>query len=172
MGKIRAVMRGGDPTATNFYDLHQYTSNGRLSGYDGPLDLSRIVSNKPIQYFTGSKPGVIPTPRYRVGDQVTISCVYTSSLSMVQLTPLRKQGRITKIVAGAANPYLLDDGQLGWVNDRAITGAVTQARRYTVKQGDTLSDIGQRLGIKWQTLAEKNQLTNPNLIYPGQELMY
>lgn len=33
---------GSNPTATNNYNLHQYTSNGQLSGYNGPLDLSRI----------------------------------------------------------------------------------------------------------------------------------
>lgn len=34
-------------------DIHQYTSNGRLDGYDGPLDLNRIISDKALSYFTG-----------------------------------------------------------------------------------------------------------------------
>lgn len=35
-------------------DIHQFTSVGRLNGYNGNLDLNRIISNKPLSYFTGS----------------------------------------------------------------------------------------------------------------------
>lgn len=34
-------------------DLHQYTSKGRLPGYSGDIDLSVIVSGKPLSFFTG-----------------------------------------------------------------------------------------------------------------------
>ncbi len=36
-------------------DIHQYTDRGRLKGYDGFLDLNRIVSDKPLAYFTARK---------------------------------------------------------------------------------------------------------------------
>jgi len=42
---------------------------------------------------------------------------------------------------------------------------------YTVKSGDTLSAIGQRLGIDWHTL-KGYRSGNPNLIYPGEVLSY
>lgn len=35
-------------------DLHQYTDRGRLRGYNGYLDLNRIVSNRTLTYFTSS----------------------------------------------------------------------------------------------------------------------
>lgn len=41
---------GTNPTATGDYDLHQYTSKGRLPGYQGPLDLSRLASHKPATF--------------------------------------------------------------------------------------------------------------------------
>lgn len=41
---------GADPTASKNYDLHQYTSNGRLPGYNGALDLNRL-NGKPFDYF-------------------------------------------------------------------------------------------------------------------------
>lgn len=44
------------------------------------------------------------------------------------------------------------------------------ARTYTVQSGDTLSGIAAKYGTTWQTLAAKNGLANPNLIYPGQLL--
>ncbi|PLS36782.1 glycoside hydrolase [Carnobacterium maltaromaticum] len=34
-------------------DLHQYTSVGSLLGYNGHLDLNRIVGNRPLSWFTG-----------------------------------------------------------------------------------------------------------------------
>lgn len=34
-------------------DIHQYTSLGRLDGYSGNLDFNRIISDKPLSYFTG-----------------------------------------------------------------------------------------------------------------------
>src|SRR5690606_26061342 len=41
---------------------------------------------------------------------------------------------------------------------------------YTVRRGDTLSGIAQRHGTNWQTLQRLNNISNPNLIYPGQVL--
>lgn len=34
-------------------DIHQYTSKGKLEGYNGDLDLNRIISDKPLPFFTG-----------------------------------------------------------------------------------------------------------------------
>ena len=41
---------------------------------------------------------------------------------------------------------------------------------YTVVSGDTLSDIASRFGTTYQSIAERNGIENPNLIYPGQVL--
>lgn len=45
-----------------------------------------------------------------------------------------------------------------------------QRRTYTVQADDTLSGIAAHFGTSWQTLAQRNHLSNPNLIYPGQTL--
>lgn len=42
-------------------------------------------------------------------------------------------------------------------------------RTYTVKRGDTLSEIGQKFGVNWREIAKLNKLDNPDLIFPGQE---
>lgn len=64
---------------------------------------------------------VQPEPlKYKVGDYVEINGVYVSSTSTEKLTPLIDHGTITLIVDGAPNPYLLDDGNIGWVNDSCI----------------------------------------------------
>lgn len=41
---------------------------------------------------------------------------------------------------------------------------------YTVKRGDTLSAIGARFGVDWRRIASINEISNPNLITPGQVL--
>ena len=48
-----------------------------------------------------------------------------------------------------------------------------QAKLYIVKSGDTLWDISQSLlgnALQYRVIAEKNNLANPDLIYPGQKL--
>jgi hypothetical protein len=49
------------------------------------------------------------------------------------------------------------------------------AHKYTVQSGDTLSGIGENIGLKWQTLYSENEQvvgSNPDLIFPGQVLSY
>ena len=44
---------------------------------------------------------------------------------------------------------------------------------YTVQKGDSLWAIAQKnygSGAKYKEIAEKNGISNPNLIYPGQVL--
>lgn len=42
---------------------------------------------------------------------------------------------------------------------------------YTVRPGDTLSAIGARFGVSYQSIASANGINNPNLIYAGQRLV-
>ena len=46
----------------------------------------------------------------------------------------------------------------------------TSGRTYTVMQGDTLSTIAPRFNTTVQAIMVANNITNPNLIYPGQVL--
>lgn len=43
---------------------------------------------------------------------------------------------------------------------------------YTVEAGDNLTKIGEKYGLTWQQIfeANKDQISNPDLIHPGQEL--
>ena len=50
------------------------------------------------------------------------------------------------------------------------TRAATSEQYHIVARGETLSRISQFYGINWRDLADYNNLTNPNLIYPGQKL--
>lgn len=50
------------------------------------------------------------------------------------------------------------------------TGTASAAGDYTVKKGDTLSEIAQRYNTDWHRLAKINGLRNPDLILVGQQL--
>jgi surface antigen len=41
---------------------------------------------------------------------------------------------------------------------------------YTIKSGDTLGKIATAHGTSWQTLAQNNQISNPNLIYANHQI--
>jgi lysozyme len=41
---------------------------------------------------------------------------------------------------------------------------------YVVQPGDTLSGIGEKLGVDWHQIAAANGINDPNVIYPGQVL--
>lgn len=46
--------------------------------------------------------------------------------------------------------------------------AAEEYRTYTVKSGDTLSEIAASYGVDWHEMARLNNLENPDLIFPGQ----
>ena len=58
---------------------------------------------------------------------------------------------------------------------RGLRGPPSGPATYTVRAGDTLSGIAQRLGLSgWQALYDANRATigsNPNVIKPGQVLV-
>ena len=69
-----------------------------------------------------TEPTPVPTITYNVGDLVTINGVYVSSTSTNKLVPAITKGRITRVLSGTRNPYLLENGNIGWVNDGCIIG--------------------------------------------------
>ncbi|MCQ4960909.1 LysM peptidoglycan-binding domain-containing protein, partial [Enterococcus avium] len=66
---------------------------------------------------------------------------------------------------GLANPNYIYIGQ-----QLKVSGTASISRIYTVNYGETLSDIAAKLGTTYQALAQKNGISNPNLIYLGQQL--
>ena len=64
-------------------------------------------------------------------------------MSTKRLNPAVKSGTITKIVNGANNPYLLNNGNIGWVNDGCIVGGGS-----TPAPAPTGFSKGQRVTLK------------------------
>ncbi|WP_343842237.1 LysM domain-containing protein, partial [Faecalicatena contorta] len=70
----------------------------------------------------------------------------------------------TVYMNGISNPDLIYSGQ-----ELKINGTADPAvKMYTVKSGDTLSEIAARYNTTYQKLAQINGIGNPDLIHPGQ----
>lgn len=94
------------------------TSGNRF--YNGVKNLKWTYHGK-LNYIDYSKENDSnQTLKYKVGDVVNINGVYVSSTSTEKLKPKITKGTITKVINGARNPYLLDNGNIGWVNDECI----------------------------------------------------
>ncbi len=90
----------------------------------GPYLSSKFpyIAEEVNKRLENQKPTPTPATTYKVGDVVTINGVYVSSTSTNKLVPAITKGTITRILSGTRNPYLLNNGQIGWVNDECIVG--------------------------------------------------
>ena len=71
--------------------------------------------------------------KYNIGDVVEINCVYISSTDDNKMEPLITKGTITQVLDGVRNPYLLNDGNIGWVNDDCI---IKKCEKQGINVGD------------------------------------
>ena len=67
---------------------------------------------------------------------------------------------------GITDPNKIYPGQVLRLTGNTSPGQTT----YTVQSGDTLSQIAARFGTTYQTLAQLNRISDPDKIYPGQQL--
>ena len=69
-----------------------------------------------------------------------------------------------------SNPNLIYTGEILKIRTSINTGSRGEnfSSLYTVQKGDTLSSIAKKFGVDYKELIEKNNMTNPNLIYVGE----
>ena len=85
---------------------------------------------------------------YKVGDVVEINGVYISSTSKEKLKPLITRGTITKILDKTKNPYLLDNGNIGWVNNDTIISKIEKKYLSNKKyKGESIIDALKEINI-------------------------
>ena len=152
MYTLYAHMKYGSVTVK----VGQRVSRGHIIGYMGNTGYSFgahlhfEVRNENDQYIDPTAfvdadlpapkmPEPAPTPvelRYKVGDRVKINGVYKSSTDSEKIAPAITVGKITKILEGTKNPYLLEDGNIGWVNDNVIVSIFEEPKNDSIKVGD------------------------------------
>lgn len=126
----------------------------------------------PTSYLENDLPSPSPEPEKpsagsrNVGDVVNINGVYVSSTSTEKLRPAVTTGTITRIIDGARNPYLLNDGNIGWINEDCIVGSETVRYLHNPSYTgnsivDGLKGIGVDSSFAYRSkLAEVNGISN------------
>ncbi len=140
--------------------IFQYSSCGRLSGYDGKLDIN-------IAYMD-----VAAWKKY-AGDSST----------MEKPSPVQPQKKTNEQLADEVLNGQWGDGEVrkkrineaGYDYD-AVQKIVnrkydkSKSVYYEVKSGDTLSGIAAKYGTNYKALAKLNGISNPNKIFLGQRI--
>lgn len=147
-------------------DMWQYSSTGRVAGIGGNVDMNECYRDLPAEIKGGSgKPSTPkPTPAPAPAPQPAKTHTVKSGETLSEIA--NRYGTTYQHLAainGINNPNLIYAGQV-----LKIDGAAAPSKTYTVKGGDTLSDIAARYGTTYQRLAQINGISNPDLIHPGQ----
>ena len=151
----------------------QYTDRGSVLGINGYVD--RDIYTKEIFLDESSE---IPTVENPNDEEInTQSMFYTVKRGDTLAQIARKFGTtVQELVSinNISNPNIIYPGQvLRILTNSTVNGSETRATgsiTYTVRRGNTLSQIARAYGVTVSHIVELNNIQNPNLIYPGQKL--
>lgn len=161
----------GDPGNPGYsYDrmaVHQHTQTGRVDGVAGNCDRNATMGRFDLGDLRigGDAPPPVPQPRptpancYRVVPGDTLSGIAARWGATVSAVAVRND---------IANPDVIHIGQLICKPD-ALPPPPANGR-YTVRSGDTLSEIAERHNTTVPVLVRLNALSNPDRIFAGQVL--
>lgn len=160
------------PRETNWetWEGFQYTSRGKIDGIRGYVDRDKFTN----KIFLQDNSQIIPTgapENYNQDTSYTVEKGDTlSGIALKYGTTVRE----LVILNNIKNPNLIYPGQEIKVpingNMQDETEYKTGNIIYTVKKGDTLSELALRFNTTVQEIAELNNIQNVNLIYIGEKL--
>ncbi len=151
---IYTVQRGD--TIRRIADLFDISEEALLQ-FNGIIDPNRIRTGDVLRIPVGT---VAPPDQYIVqpGDNLA----WVAARYNVTVESLRDVNNLVPGVPLSVEQVL----QLPPVGGPSIF-----QQSYIVQQGDDLRSIAESFGTTWQVLANFNNLVNPNLIFPGQEII-
>lgn len=124
------------------------------------VDYPSIIKAKGKNGYGAGASNNKPHEPVRTETYTVVSGDNLSSIAERFGTTWQELARINNI----SDPSLIYPGQVLKLNGANNTIS------YIVKEGDNLSNIATKYGTTWQAIASLNGLSNPNLIYPGQNL--
>ena len=154
----------------------QYTGNGHLKNWRGPLDLSVVYGDLNTWYaYAGSRQTWAtpkPTPKPVAKPQPSTPAANCVVIQRGQYVSMFWKDW-WNVTVPSRNPSIVYPGDK--VCHRRSTTTTTTAHRahrtYVVRSGDTLSSIAARLGVSIYSI-KGYRSGNMNLIYPGEVLHY
>lgn len=155
---------GSEPKYVKQYGMWQSTSSGRINGYNGNLDCddaykdySSIIKNIGLNGFskssTNNTQNINPLDNY--SDEELATKVIKGEFG-------NGNEREQKLGNRYQNVQNIVNNRLSNKSNEII---------YTVKSGDTLRSIAKKYNTTYQKIANDNNISNPNLIYPNQKLI-
>lgn len=133
-------------------DIWQYTSSGKVDGISGNVDMN-IMYRDLMTEIKGAK---VDTPKKSIDELANEVIANKWGVGQDRINRLTQAGYNASEVQARVNEILKP-------KETVIT--------YTVKAGDTLSDIASKYGTTYQKIAKDNNIANPNKIYAGQKLI-
>ena len=148
-----------------FYILWQYTSRGRVAGYNGDVDLNNFYGDAEVwrKYATSSKTASKPadpkpTPTKKTNEQL--------AEEVLEGKWDNGEARKKKLTEAGYDYQAVQD----IVNKKLGINKEPAVEYYTVVKGDNLTKIAKKYGTTVNQLVSWNGIKNKNLIYPGQKL--
>ena len=168
--------------------IWQFTSTARVGGLDYNVDLLGITkkgykhgdADRPVTKPEAVKEGIQAdhTPKKAIEAGYTVKVNFSAkSWSNGASIPGWVKGRSYKVIETNGDKVLLE-GIMSWIKrsdieilqTRAQANAQATSSTYVVRSGDSLSGIAQRYNTTVSALKALNNISNVNLIYPGQVL--
>ena len=155
----------------------QYTSSGRLTGWNGNLDLSVFYGSRET-WDTYARNGKAPSAPVVSNpatnnrpSQANNMCVRVQSGDSLSSIAARNGGSWNEWHGySSGNPNVIYAGEVVCRSVSAPVVSGFSVNTYVVRGGDTLSGIASKYGTTYQELARINVIGNPNLIYAGQTI--
>lgn len=173
--KPKSEIKTGDTVKVNFSAKNWATGEAIPQWVKGEsykvqqVDGNKILLANILSWIDKSNVELLPDST-TVAEQPSVAQTHVVQYGETLSSIATKYGTTYQALAslnGLSNPNMIYAGQVLKVNEKVST-----TRTYTVRSGDNLSSIASRLGTTYQVLAQRNGLSNPNLVYPGQVLSY
>ena len=172
-GKQKGMATSPDGENASRCGIWQFTSEGKLNGYNGNLDMNYAYKDFVLNKNGNTNP--VPNPEPLVVQTTNNYIVKPGDCLSKIGSQLGVNWRDIANANGITSPYVIYVGQ-NLIIPGAATGSTpapqpsNNGTTYTVKSGDTLSGIAAKFGTTYQKIAAENGIANPNIIHPGQVL--
>ncbi len=179
------------------YDIWQYTSDGSVEGISGRVDMNYLYNEDIIQNSDPQKENksIDQLAQEVIDGKWGDGTQRKQALQKAGYDYNAVQDRVNEILLSNASKSVTEvakeviAGKYGNGTDRkkkleaegynydAVQEKVNEllgentSRTYTVKSGDTLSEIASKYNTTVAKLVKDNNISNANLIYPGQKIV-